>query len=144
MNNIVKTQQQLAARNSIQALEDLIMSLPEEDQVDPDKLTDHYFAPGIYARMLFVPAGTAVVGKIHKHETMNIVCKGKISVLTEDGSITIEGPCILNSTPGIKKVGYAIEDTWWINVHATEEKDLSNIENEFIAKDYDEIEYQEE
>ena len=130
---------QLAERNSIQALQAVLLDLPKEDQLDLDDLTDHFFAPGIYARMLFIPAGGVIVGKIHKHETMNIICKGKIAITTEDGQMVIEGPCIVNSSPGIKKAGYAIEDTWWINIHATDETDLDKIEEEFIAKDYDEL-----
>ena len=130
---------QLSERNSIQALQEVLLDLPKEDQFDLDDLTDHFFAPGIYARMLFIPAGGVIVGKIHKHETMNIICKGKIAITTEDGQMVIEGPCIVNSSPGIKKAGYAIEDTWWINVHATDETDLDKIEEEFIAKDYDEL-----
>ena len=116
------------------------MDLPDEDKLDADALTEHFFAPGIYARMLFIPAGAVVVGKIHKHETMNIICKGKIAISTEEGRVVFEGPCVVNSSPGIQKAGYALEDTWWINVHATKETDLEIIEDEFIAKDYDEIE----
>ena len=143
MTAIVPTDRQLAARKSIHALEEMMLALPKDEQLDAAELTDHYFAPGIYARMMFIPAGSVLVGKIHKHETMNIVCKGKISVVTESGRMIFEGPCVMNSSPGIKKAGYAIEDTWFINIHATDETDLEKIEDEFIAKDYAEVEYTE-
>jgi len=133
-----KNEKRLAEREGIQALQDLMCDIPEEDKFDINEMTEHFFAPGIYARMIFIPAGGVVVGKIHKHETMNIICKGKIAVATEDGKIVVEGPCVINSSPGIKKAGYAIEDTWWINIHATDETNLDKIEEEFIAKDYEE------
>lgn len=144
MKQVVKDQEKrIASRNGIHSLERIMFDLPEEEQVDVDSLTDHFFAPGIYARMIFIPAGNVIVGKIHKHETMNIICKGKISIATEEGNVVVEAPCVVNSSPGIKKAGYAIEDTWWINIHPTDETDLDKIEEQFIAKDYDEIEYKE-
>ena len=139
-NNLAISEKQLAARASIHAIERVLMDAPDEDKFDAEELTDHFFAPGIYARMMFIPAGGVVVGKIHRHETMNIICKGKIAILTEEGRVVVEGPCVINSSPGIKKAGYAVEDTWWINIHATEETDLDKIETHFIAKDYGEIE----
>ena len=58
MKDLVKTERQLEARKSIHALEDLMLALP--DKLDIDELTDHFFAPGIYARMIFIPAGGVV------------------------------------------------------------------------------------
>ena len=141
MNQVaISEEKRLAERRSISALKELMINLPEEDKFDLDALTSHFFAPGIYARMLFIPAGGVVVGKIHKHTTMNIICKGKIAVSTEAGRVFFEGPCVVNSDPGIQKAGYAVEDTWWINIHATNETDLEKIEDQFIAKDHEELE----
>ena len=36
----------------------------------------HYFAPGVYLREIFMPAGSVVIGKIHKTEHFNIIQKG--------------------------------------------------------------------
>lgn len=128
-------------RSEIEELEESLHALPEGDKIPPDDVTQHFFAEGVYARMIFVPAGHVIVGKIHKHETMNILCQGKISVATEQGTMYFEGPCIVNSAPGIKKAAYAVEDTWWINIHPTTETDLAKIEDEVIVKDYEQIEY---
>ena len=131
----------LVQRGKIEALQTALMALPLEEQIPVDEVTTHHFAPGVYARMIYVPKGQVIVGKIHRHETMNIVCKGKIVVTTEEGCTTFEGPCIVNSSPGIKKAAYALEDTWWVNIHVTDETDLTHIENEFIVDDYDKLEY---
>ena len=140
-NNAKPSAKQLAERRGIHALQDLMMEMPDEEKRDLDDLTSHFFAPGVYARMFFIRAGDVAVGKIHKTEHLNIICKGKISVSTEDGPILIEGPCVLNARPGIKKAVYALEDTWWINVHPTDETDIDKIEKLVIAEDYDEIEH---
>ncbi|NBR01299.1 MAG: hypothetical protein EBT97_12810, partial [Actinobacteria bacterium] len=47
---------------------------------DPDLPLWHAFAPGAYARTIFIPAGTLVVGKIHKHAHLNILIRGRVSV----------------------------------------------------------------
>ena len=131
---------QLAERKGIHALQDLLLELPKEEQFDLDELTEHFFAPGVYARMFFIEAGSVVVGKIHKTEHFNIVCKGKCSVSTEDGPMLIEGPCVFTSRPGVKKAVYALEDTTWITIHVTDKTDIDEIEEDVIAKDYGEIE----
>ena len=130
----------LAKREEILALQDLMVALPDEEKFDLEELTEHYFAPGVYARMFFIEKGSIVVGKLHKTEHLNIICKGKCSVSTEDGPLTLEGPCIVTSRPGIKKAVYAIEDTTWITIHVTDETDLDEIEKQVIAKDYEELE----
>ncbi len=130
----------LTERNSIHALQQMLLDLPKEEKLDLEALTDHFFAPGVYARMFFVPKGTVAIGKIHKTEHLTIICNGKCSVSTEDGPLFFEGPCVFSSRPGVKKAVYAFEDTTWITIHVTEETDLEKIEEQVIAKDYDEIE----
>lgn len=100
--------------------------------------TRHHFAKGLYAREIFIPKGTLLTGKIHKHEHLNIVSKGEISVLTEDGPQRVKAPCTIVSRPGTKRVGYAHEDTVWTTIHATNETDVEKIEAEMIAASYEE------
>jgi hypothetical protein len=135
---------QLVQRKQIDEIEAMLHALPEEDKIPPEDVTQHYFADHVYARMIFVPAGHLIVGKIHRDETMNIVCKGKISVTTEDGPVIFEGPCVVNSAPGTKKAAYAITDTWWVNIHVTDETDLDIIESQVIVKDYEQLEHKSE
>ena len=100
----------------------------------------HHFSRGVYARELFIPKGTVLVGKIHKFSQINIVSQGEISVLTDDGVKRVKAPFTLVSGPGIKRAGYAHEDTIWTTIHGTHETDLEALEDELIAasfEDYD-------
>ena len=100
----------------------------------------HHFSRGVYARELFIPKGTVLVGKIHKYSQINIVSKGDISVLTEDGVKRVKSGTTIVSTPGVKRAGYAHEDTIWTTIHGTHETDLDKLEDELIAasfEDYD-------
>jgi hypothetical protein len=94
----------------------------------------HHFSKGVYARELFIPKGTVLTGKIHKHAQLNILSQGEISVLTEDGIKRVKAPFHVVSPAGTKRIAYAHEDCVWTTVHGTEETDLEKIEATFIAQ----------
>lgn len=93
---------------------------------------EHHFSEGLYARKLTIPKGTLVVGKVHRHRTLNICARGKIAILTPTGPRIFKAGDVVVTEPGLQKVGYALEETDWINVHATEETDLALIEAHFV------------
>lgn len=97
---------------------------------------DHIYGAGIYARRITVKKGTALEGEIHLTEHMNIIVSGDIDVATEYGAERIIGHRILVSKPGTKRVGFAREDTVWVTLHATEEKDLDKLKATLIANGY--------
>jgi len=121
-----------------------------EMQSGADECTlTHYFAPidpaygcCTYARQIFLPQGSVVIGKIHKHQHLNFIMQGKVSVNTEFGKKYFEAPCIFVSEVGLKRAVYAEEDSIWVTVHLTKysgEENLEKIEDEVIAKTYDEL-----
>jgi hypothetical protein len=102
----------------------------------------HTFAPGMYAREISLPAGTFIVGKIHKHAHLNIVTKGRVTVVTEFGrrEIRVTGaPITFTSDAGSKRALYVHEDAIWITIHAVQSTDLAEIEREIIAPDFEEL-----
>lgn len=121
-------------------MEELEKSILEN--LEPVELeTKHYFAHGTYTRELFIPAGTVLTGKIHRHDCINIISKGKIVAITDEGRFEIEAPHTFVSGSGVKKAGYAVEDTIWINVHPWDgPEDLELIENEMIVPSYEALE----
>ena len=100
----------------------------------------HTFSDGIYVREMFVPKGMMLVGKIIKQTHHIFLMSGKIAIITEDGEKIMEGPCSVVAKGGTKRVGYALTDVVWINVHPniTDTPDLDKLEQEVIAEDYDE------
>lgn len=93
----------------------------------------HHFSDGIYAREMFIPKGTMLTGHIHKHQNLNIMSKGELLVLTEDGVKRVKAPFTIVSPPGTKRIAFALEDTVWTTIHATTETDLEKIEGYFVA-----------
>lgn len=99
----------------------------------------HSFGDGIYVREIFMPAGTVVISKIHKFTHPYFVLKGKVSVATEDGVVLIEAPYQGMTKAGTKRALYIHEDCIWITVHSTKFTDVKDIEDEIIAKNFDEF-----
>lgn len=97
--------------------------------------TNHYFADGMYARELFRPAGTLIVGKVHKREHFYIVTKGAVQVVMEGESKVITAPAVIVSPPGTKRAVLALEDSVCMTVHRTKHRDLDKIERQLIKKD---------
>lgn len=125
-------------RASILQLEAVMMAMPEHQiQIE----VKHHFAPGVYMREIFIPRGTTLTGKIHKTEHLNILSQGTLAVWTEDGMKVLKGSSVIKSAPGIKRVGFAHEDSVWITVHSnpTEERDVLKIEGMLIAKTFEEV-----
>lgn len=124
-------------RAKMEKLEQALLELPTV--FEPE--VKHYFAHGTYTREMFLPADTMLTGKIHRHSCINIVSKGRIAVVTDEGEYEIEAPHTFVSGPGVKKAGYTLEDTVWINVHPWfGEPDLEAIEAEMIIPSYEALE----
>ena len=90
---------------------------------------EHHFSPGLYLREIFMPAGTVVVGRVHKTEHFNILVKGACYIVHDDGSREeLRAPRVFVSKPGVQKVLYIIEDMIWMTTHVTDETDVALIE----------------
>ena len=130
----------LETRQAIGSLEQRMREHPET-VIPGAKVLDlpvrHLFSKGLYARELTLPAGTLAVGKLHRFEHLNVISKGKIAVVSENGRAVITAPHIWNSLPGAKHVGFAMEETVWTTFHPSEETDPEKLEAALAAPDYD-------
>ena len=114
---------------NIEKLEATLLELPQIDC----PLT-HRFAPGVYLREIFMPAGTFVIGHEHKTEHFNVVIQG-CALVTIDGEVQeIVAPRTFVSGAGVRKVLYIQEDMIWQTIHPTRETDLLKLEDELITK----------
>ena len=132
---LVKTETIANFREKVFQLQDFMDGV----EAKADCPVKHIFAPGVYAREIFIPAGSLVVGKIHKHAHLNFITKGRVKVATETGAREYEAPYTFVSEVGTKRAVYAIEDTIWTTIHVTDETDLEKIEDYVIAKSYDDL-----
>lgn len=125
-------------RKQLYELQEAIGSLPEVECP-----LQHTFAPGLYIRTIFIPAGTLLAGKIHKHAHGNVLSMGEVLVITEEGGLEhLRGPMTMVSSAGTKRAVRALTDVVWTTMHLnpTNETDLAKIEEEVIAKTFEEYE----
>src|ERR1017187_4568160 len=126
--NELKIAKEMTTREVVNALETEMFKMPQLNLT-----VKHYFSNGVYARELFIPAGTLLTGKIHKFENLNIMSQGDMSVLTENGIKRVQAPFTIVSPAGTKRIAFAHTDTVWTTICATEETDLDKIENLLVA-----------
>jgi|TARA_R110000744_G_scaffold374475_1_gene487281 hypothetical protein len=119
-------------RASVLGLEEILKQQP--DQYSGKVL--HHYAPSLYGREIFMAKGDLVVGKLHKHAHLNSLLEGSCTVVTEDGKELLTAPLVWVSEPHIKRAVYCHTDVRWVTYHPTEETDLTKIEAEVIAPDY--------
>lgn len=95
----------------------------------------HYFGPGVYIREVTIPAGAYALGNRQKHEHLNIVIKGKVAMIDEQGVKTVEGPAIFTGKPG-RKLGYVLEDCVWQNIYPNPDncRDIETLEDRWTEK----------
>lgn len=129
-------------RLSAADVRELLSHVEERMQASSAKLevpVEHHFSKGVYAREMRVPAGTLLMGKIHKFQNLNILSAGEVSVLSIDGVRRVKAPYTFVASPGAKRLFYMHEDTVWTTIHGTDETNVDLIEAEFIAKSYEDV-----
>lgn len=90
----------------------------KENQIDevipPVK---HHFGPDVYMRQMDAKARTLVISKMHSTEHFNILLKGAVSLITEDGIKDVYAGQVMLSKAGTKRIGYFHEDSSWLTIH---------------------------
>ena len=127
-------------RGAVMALES---AMSEMEGYDPEgkeicRIT-HYFAPGVYAREMWMPKDCLITGKIHLTEHLNILSQGRVSVSNKGESVMMVAPYTFVSPVGTKRAIYAHEDSTWTTIHATDLTDPDEIEAEIIAETFEEL-----
>ena len=111
----------VAVATMAQKVARLEMSMRDAPQVDCP--VSHFFAPGMAARKIEIPAGTVLVGAIHKVEHLIVVAKGALRIVTDEGTRDVFAGDVITCKPGTKNAATALEDSAWVNLFPTDETD---------------------
>lgn len=102
----------------------------------------HHFSPGLYLREIFMPAGTVVIGRVHKTEHFNVLVQGACLIVHDDfRREVLRAPMVFISKAGMQKVLYILEDMIWMTTHVSEETDLDKLET-LLVDPKPQLEYQ--
>lgn len=114
----------------IKQLQDALAELPQVECP-----VRHFFAPGMYTRECTIPAGSLVVGKMHRHVHPVFLMSGTVRINTDRGMETITGPHIWISQENAKRALYTVTDCVFATVHLnpTDTTDLEAIEADVIV-----------
>lgn len=118
------------SREQIDRLQSEMVKMPQAELV-----TEHFFSPGMYCRRVYRPAGTLIVGKVHKEPHFFLCAKGEIIAWTENGMKKLQAGDVVESKPGTKRVTLATMDSIGITIHKTDKTDLDEIEAELVEPD---------
>ena len=97
-------------RDKVDLLQSYIDMAPQVDCK-----TRWYFAPGICAREIIIPAGTVLIGAVHKTKNIAVLSSGRMILATHSGPIEIYAPYTLTVMPGDKNATTALENCVWTN-----------------------------
>lgn len=111
-------------REKVEALERAMLTSPQTDCP-----VRHYFAPGVFAREITIPAGTILTGAVHKTENLAVLSAGVLSFLTDEGPKIISAPYVVTVKAGAKNCALALETAVFTNFFAnpTNETDIDKL-----------------
>ena len=115
----------------ILALQDAVCNLPPVENI----VTDHYFSGGMYCRRVWRPAGTIIVGKVHKKDHFFMCVSGEIIAWTENGMRTLKAGDIVESKAGTKRATLALTDAIGVTFHVTDKRDFDELEADLVELD---------
>jgi quercetin dioxygenase-like cupin family protein len=118
------------SREQVERLQAEMVKMPQAELT-----TEHHFSSGMYMRKVFRPAGTLIVGKVHKEPHFFLCAKGEIIAWTENGMKRLQAGDVVESKPGTKRVTLAVTDSIGVTIHRTDKTDLDEIEAELIEPD---------
>jgi len=96
--------------------------------------TKHHFNSGVYSREMLLPKGWVAESHKHKFSHMSILASGKVEVTVDDITSTYEAPAVLSISAGKLHGIYAIEESIWFCIHATDELDIDKLETILIEE----------
>jgi hypothetical protein len=99
----------------------------------------HHFAPGVYMRELLIPQGVLLTGAVHKTAHMSVLSKGHIFILNGEDRLELVAPATVLSPAGVKRAIYAVEESVWMTIHATDETDTARLVEDLTTSTEDEL-----
>ena len=144
---ITHSSSRIKQRSSIEALQESMTDLIERGEIpqtiwdggtkEGDAQCQHAFGDGVYCRSLLIPAGTCVIGKIHKQDRVVIIAQGRCRFVDEYHEGTVEAPWMGEFRKGSKTAVFAETDTVWVACVATDSKDSRTAFDELTVGDHE-------
>ena len=129
MSSIIE--QPVPSRETIERLQAQMVKMPQAYGLK----TEHAIHGGLYYRKLFRPAGTVIVGRVHKKPHLFVCISGEIIAWSESGMRHLHPGDVIESQPGTKRVTYAMTDAIGMTVHKVDAVTMDQVEDELLEPD---------
>lgn len=102
----------------------------------------HFIHGGLYAREMFMRAGTCIIGAVHLKDHL-VTILGDVTIYSPEGLQRFEGYNTFESRAGTQRTLWAHDDTWVTTYHANPdgETDIAALEQRNVSKDLATIDY---
>jgi quercetin dioxygenase-like cupin family protein len=94
----------------------------------------HHFSSGVYAKEMLIPKDHIVGTHSHTFDHLSLLASGKVILKTDDSEQSFTAPAVITIVKNKNHEIYAIEDSVWFCIHATNETDPSTIDEVLISK----------
>ena len=96
--------------------------------------TNHHFSQGLYAKEMMIPANYIVGGHAHNYDHLSILAKGHVIVVADGERVEYKAPACINIKASVHHMIEALTDSVWFCIHATDEKDITKIDEVLIEE----------
>jgi quercetin dioxygenase-like cupin family protein len=105
-----------------------------QGQIQCDLGIVHHFSDGLYAKQMMIPQGFLAGMHAHVYGHLSILAKGKVVVRTDFEEKEYSAPACIEIKSGILHTIEALEDSQWFCIHATDETDVSKVDEVLIQR----------
>jgi hypothetical protein len=103
-----------------------------------DNITNHKVGD-LYVRELLIPQGSFILSRVHKRPLVNIISKGKVTVIDSNGQTEYTAPSTFISPAGTQRIVLASEETVWNTAHITNVVDHDELVDDLTSDNYAEF-----
>lgn len=95
----------------------------------------HHFSAGVYIKQQHLPVGYCVDTHVHAYDHFGLLGAGIASVEVNGLTTKHQGPCVIEIKSGTKHKITALTSIDWFCIHATDETDVSRIDEVLTKKE---------
>jgi hypothetical protein len=99
-----------------------------------DLRIQHHFSEHVYAKEMHLPKDHFAVSHKHPYSHLSILAGGRAVVECDGVETTYRAPACIEIKACVEHRITALDDVTWYCIHATEEKDVSKIDEVLIAR----------
>ena len=105
-----------------------------EGKIETDLGVVHHFSDGLYAKQMMIPKGFVAGMHAHKYSHLSVLAKGRVMVRTDFEEKEYSAPACNEIKSSILHSIEALEDCHWFCIHATDETDVSKVDEVLIQR----------